>query len=100
MLERGQGLWRSNLHAIRFDIYFAACSHYGTYRVSTSTGILGNSRLLFSLLVSFRIRMGLRIQLATLHAQAPAPMFVTHKDTVRSYFVNISDTRFNVNRVS
>lgn len=44
--------------------------------------------------------MGHRIQLAAPHAQAPAPMFVTREDTVSSYFVNISDTRLNVNQVS
>jgi len=65
-----------------------------------SVGILGTFCLLLSLLVSFRIGMGHRIQLATLHAQAPAPIFVTREDTVRSYFVNISDTHFNVNHVS
>lgn len=76
------------------------CFHYSTYRVGTSVGILGTSRLLFSLSVRFRIRMGHRIQLAAPHAQAPAPMFVTQEDTVSSYFVNISDTRFNVSQVS
>lgn len=52
------------------NICSAACFHYGTYRVSTSVGILGTSRLLLSLLVSFRIRTGHRIPLAALHAHS------------------------------